>query len=289
MKNLAKKLSYALTSKVKNFFGIKISKYYENFYILLPAFHRLPQYQDMHMKYDRFLPHMAGKMNSNNSVIDVGANCGDTLAGMVASNSKLQYVCIEPDSQFYDELNSNIKLIKNKYKDLNVITVMSLVGKDIKSASLSGNFGTKNAVIGNGGIPSKTLDNIVSEINIKPIGLLKSDVDGFDYDVLDSAKKIIETQKPIVFFECQNDYEYQKNGFINTIKWLHNEGYKKWIIFDNFGEVVFKTKECDHIFQLLDYVWKQNIKQTTRTIYYYDILACAAKDEKFIDSVMDDY
>src|SRR2546425_1624678 len=36
----------------------------------------------------------------------------------------------------------------------------------------------------------------------------------------------------------------------------------------------FSQSACwSHVFQLFEYVWRQNINQSTRTIYYFDILA----------------
>jgi tRNA G46 methylase TrmB len=72
--------------------------------IHLPRYHKLPEYQQRHRQYDRFLPHLIKDLDHDDIVIDVGANCGDTLAGMVSKNPKLHYICIEPDNEFYSYL-----------------------------------------------------------------------------------------------------------------------------------------------------------------------------------------
>jgi hypothetical protein len=41
--------------------------------------------------------------------------------------------------------------------------------------------------------------------------------------------------------------------------------------------------------QLCDYLWRQNIGRSTRTIWYYDVLAATAKDGALVDKVIDDY
>lgn len=289
IKNKLKKLINFVFIKTKIFFNIKIIVSYKDFFIHLPAYHRLPIYQRNHPKYDRFLPHLIKNIEGNCCVIDVGANCGDTLAGMANENAKIQYVCIEPDQNFHALLLSNVENIKGAYPNFNVICKKYLVGKSFTNVSLDGVGGTKHAVVGAGTLVAKPLDKILDEINVAPVRLLKSDVDGFDYDVIDSARELLISQHPMIFFECQNDFDYQKKGFEETISWLHFIGYTDWVLFDNFGEVVLRTDRIDQIYQLLEYVWRQNEKLTTRTIYYFDILAAASKDRNFIDAALKIY
>lgn len=275
--------------RLRKILGIKRSYTYQNFSIMLPADHRLPIYQQQHPRYDRFLPHLAKGIAANTTIIDVGANCGDTLAGMVSENATSKYICIEPDQAFHDELLLNIIRIKRCHPDLDVITVKHLVGMSLSNVSLEGVGGTKHAVVGKGAQSSKPLDEILADIACPPVKLLKTDVDGFDYDVIDSARDLLTSQHPILFFECQYDFEYQKKGYEKTIKWLKTIGYSDWTIFDNFGEIMLRTNDVQQLYQLLEYTWKQNTKAATRTIFYYDILAVTPIDTRFIDIALATY
>jgi hypothetical protein len=98
-------------------------------------------------------------------------------------------------------------------------------------------------------------------------------VDGYDYDVLDSAGLLIARDKPLLFFECQMDNLSQKVAYEATIHGLTENGYRDWALFDNFGELVFRARQFEEIKQLFDYVWRQNMKRSTRTIWYFDVLA----------------
>jgi FkbM family methyltransferase len=248
----------------------------------------LPDYQRIHPKYDRFLPHLVKYIAESDTVIDIGANVGDTLAGMAEQNATASYICIEPDDSFFRHLEENILRIKSSIPGLKVQTVKALVGKNISNVSLAGKDGSKHAVIDNqGDIKSLPLDAMISkESNIR---ILKSDVDGFDYDVLDSSMAVIETHKPIVFFECQYEFEYQKSGYSQTLKSLELAGYCDWTIFDNFGEVIIRTHDMNVVSQLIAYVWQQNTGQATRTINYYDVLAVQKADSELIDRVLREY
>lgn len=285
---LYKKISEQLYSRVKALLKIQVMYEYKDYSIMLPANHLLPLHQKNHLKYDRFLPHLVRYMDDSAVVVDVGANVGDTLAGMVEKNSSLTYICIEPDDAFYFYLLENIGRIKRSLESLNVYPIKALVGKNISNVELDGEGGTKHAVIGKGGgIASLPLDKIIAD-DVK-IRVLKSDVDGYDYDVLDSSMPLIEKYKPIIFFECLHDFEYQLNGYIKTINSLRLVGYSEWAVFDNFGELMLRTGDVAAIHNLMDYTFKQNCGIATRTIYYYDILTFHKDDIALMNKVLDDY
>jgi FkbM family methyltransferase len=275
--------------KVKKILGIKREYAYRDFSILLPADHRLPIYQHHHPKYDRFLPHLVKKIEGNSTIIDIGANCGDTLAGMVSENTASKYICIEPDQAFFDELVSNITRIKKCHPGLDVITVKHLVGNSLSNVSLEGVGGTRHAVVGKGTQTAKPLDEILADIACPPVKLLKIDVDGYDYDVIDSAQDLLVSQHPVLFFECQYDFDYQKMGFKKTIAWLNSIDYTNWTVFDNFGEIMLRTNDIQQLYQLIEYIWQQNTNSASRTIFYFDILANVNDDKKFVSDALSTY
>jgi hypothetical protein len=171
----------------------------------------------------------------------------------------------------------------------------ALVGKGVSQAALEGSGGTKHAVQVDGPLPdarsmfSVTLDSLLLPMPSGRLELLKSDVDGFDFDVLDSAANLIAQQLPILFFECYFDDLKQKHGYQKTIAALQQGGYCIWIIFDNYGDVVLQTREIDAVFQLLDYVDRQNAGHMTRTIHYFDVLAGTARHAALLTTVVSDY
>lgn len=263
---------------------------YEQFSILLPHDHQLPHYQKAHPKYDRFLPHLSKYLIPGETIIDVGANVGDSLAGMLEKNSNLNYVCIEPDDKFFSYLEINIGRMKVIKKSASIQLINSLVGEHIKMASLEGNGGSKHVIINpTGNYESQTLDSLLTEINSSKICLIKSDVDGYDWDVLNSGKQLIKDHQPILFFECQLDSANQKENYEKTIAWLKEHHYNDWVVFDNFGEYLIRTENICDIYQLINYVWQQNCQRTTRTIYYYDILAATKKDSYLLDLLLPEY
>ena len=260
----------------------------KKFAIELPAEHLLPEYQRQHAQYDKFLPILVKYLEQKSIVVDIGANVGDSLAAMVEQNIDVSYICIEADDFFFQFLEKNVLTVKHAIEGVNVEIIQALVGKSISGVYLEGKDGSKHAVKSlDGGITSQPLDEIL--LNVPRISLLKSDVDGFDYDVIDSSMGLIQKYKPILYFECQYADEIQRAGYLHTITQLNALGYGDWTVFDNFGAKMLRTENVEIVLQMLNYVWNQNIKNSTRTIYYLDILVVQKSESELIDKVLSEY
>lgn len=213
-------------------------------------------------------------------MIDVGANCGDSLANMFEGNCQLNYICIEPDDAFFDYLRKNIMRIREADPSLKVSAIKAFIGLRTQNFALEGTKGTEE---------TKSLDSVVSELKSVNLKFIKIDVDGFDYDVINSAPILLTSYKPIIFFECYYKYDYQKLGFEKAILWLRDIGYEHWAIFDNFGEFLMQSRDVAQIFQMMEYIWKQNQNKSTRTIYYFDLLTATDMEASLIDAALAKY
>jgi FkbM family methyltransferase len=280
-----------LVRTIKTILHINTEYKYTTFSIILPAYHLLPTYQKYSNLYDKFLPHLAKYLEPHSTVIDVGANCGDTLAAMYDANNRLTYICVEADEEFFDFLQTNVSRIKAIDANASIATIKALAGRNVTDVSLEGSGGTKKAIIGGSktSILPQSLDDIVPVSEASTISLLKTDVEGFDYDVIESAGSIIARAKPLIFIECVFDHAFQKTGYERTIANLRAKGYGTWVLFDNFGAVVLRTNDMHQVVQLFDYVWRQNSKHSARTIYYFDVLTFMDKDDQLMDRVISDY
>lgn len=259
--------------------------------LALPPGHPLLIMQAENPLYDRFLPFLAGRLEAGALLVDVGANCGDTLGAVYGANRNLKFICVEPNAGFFSYLERNVGLLMKHDPAAVIHTVQALVGKKVASATLAVANGTSHAVEGVGGpaISSRTLDDILDSLRAGPLRLLKSDVDGFDFDVIDSAEGSIQESHPLIFFECQFEDDNQRSGYVRTISRLQAAGYSEWVVFDNFGEVVLKSSGIDSVLQLLNYLWRLNIGRSTRTVYYFDILAFGPRDIPFVEAVLGSY
>jgi hypothetical protein len=242
--------------------------------ILLPADAMMPVHQRNHRLYDRFLPFFAQYLPPGALVVDVGAYCGDTMAAMLAANPGLRFVCIEGDGDRFDLLEENVRRIQSALRDVDVHTVRAYVGTDA-GAAFSGQL--------------QALDQILQAEQTGRVWLLKSDTDGHDFDVLDSAGEVLRRDWPMLFFECENHSAEDMAAFLGLFERLRERGYTHWVLFDNFGAVMLETADLEVVRQLLDYVWRQNLNLSTRTIYYFDILAATRVDRRIVTRIVADY
>jgi hypothetical protein len=154
---------------------------------------------------------------------------------------------------------------------------------------LRGEGGTRKSVESAEGVPMHSLDDVLGQTGLLKPRLIKSDVDGFDYDVLRSGFRTIRAARPVLFFECQCDDQVQLGAYRETLKMLEEMGYTSWTAFDNYGGVVLCDVTRSKVDQLLTYVWNQRAASATRTIYYLDILAGTTEDAPLMRDAIGDH
>jgi len=202
-------------------------------------------YQEKYRLYDRFLPHLASYLEG--TVVDVGANCGALAVAMGVKNPALEFVCIEPEDKHLQHLHKNVLQISNRVQ--------------VDRAKI--------------GTQYKLLDKVIEQFEVKDIGLLKIDVDGYDWDVIDSYSF---SQKPPIYIE--EDFklpdQYAKYHAMNQK--LSELGYNNIWMFDNFGCLIGFTKDWDVVNSLNAYVNRMKAGQSAITFWYMDLLLCQDQD-----------
>lgn len=79
------------------------------------------------------------------------------------------------------------------------------------------------------------------------------------------------------------------SGYKLTIESLNRRGYVTWTVFDNYGDVLVDGVAVDVVLQLLDYVERQRVGISTRTIHYFDILASKDSYAALVATAVKDY
>ena len=267
---------------------LKIPKYvkFHELEIKLPPDHLLSYFQKQYPLYNKFLPIISKYLSKNSIFIDVGANCGDTVFSNFEKNNDLYFYCFEADKEFFNYLKFNKQKIGRKYKVNKIRLFNNFIGNEIKKANIEGKDGTKKVLEKtNKNLPllkSKKLDHFFLNEK-KNVSLLKSDVDGFDYDVLNSSIKIIKKNKPIIFFEC---YTNSKNldNYLNLVTKLKKLGYNGFILFNNYGELKILTNNVNIVRKKIK---KQYLKEKNR--YFFDVLMYTQKNKKIIIKAINEF
>lgn len=281
-----------LTHAARRILGLPQKVRLGDFTLELPPEHVLPLYQLDHLRYDCFLPYLARALPSGSWVIDVGANCGDTLLAMAAANRELNFVAYEPDPLFLTYLERNIVQARKTGWKAEVDIHACLVAQGEVSGSLIGNNGTRTVEHSNSAPPLRTerLDGLSSssgDSRRNRPALIKSDVDGFDFDVILSAGSLLE-QAPLLFFECDSNTTWQRGEYEKLFRVLKDRGMSSWFVFDNFGAYLFSASQPELIVDLMSYCMSQK-RMPHPTIYYVDVLVCDPKRAWEMQQLIDGY
>jgi FkbM family methyltransferase len=246
---------YKLQKKIRLIFNIDQIITLGVLKVILPPDHNLSLYNNLYPEYDKFISKVVINLPENSSVLDIGANVGDTVGRLIQSNNKLNYYCIEADNFFFDYLNLNVKNFK-KIISCKITLIKLLVGLDLQG-ELIGNHGTKSLLESKNSsnskiIKSKKIDKIISEYNIKNISLIKCDTDGYDYNVIFSGISYIKKNTPDIFFEYHYLNKDSQVNYVGIINILFEIGYKNWTIISNYGKVIFKRINKEDLIYLIN-------------------------------------
>ena len=240
---------YGLLKSIRIFFKIDQKIKIGSRIMVLPPEHPLSMWTSLYKDYDNFLPKLVKEMSSNESIIDIGANVGETLFRFIDTNSKPNYFSIEADKYFFKYLKKNKGLLEKDIQN-RVTLINELVGNNLKgNLTQKSNLGSKFLVESPDGLETKSLDKIIIDGNIQNIKLIKVDVDGYDYNVLLSAMNEIKKNKPSLFFEYMS---LNKTEYIELIKKLYEIGYSEWTIINNYGSAIFENKHYKDVLGYID-------------------------------------
>jgi FkbM family methyltransferase len=260
--------------------------------IKLPRGHALPALQRHHLLYDRFLPILVNGRSSHEWIIDVGANVGDTATALVqVCDAKI--LCIEASTHFYKYLQRNHRHLEEKYPK-RIYLENAFAGTGEVKGTLVESLGSAHVEIGAtkdiSNVPRLNLDEIVAQRGIadRDIFLVKSDVDGFDYDVMSSGARVLKESSALLYWENQIQTPSQLEGYLRYFDFLQLCGYSHFWLFDNFGRLMIPDTTIATLRSLSEYLYAQNAERA-RGIYYIDVLGAKPSMRGIAQQRVDSY
>ncbi len=205
-------------------------------------------------KYEPYLTElMLSKIKVGDVVLDIGANIGYyavLFADKVGKKGKV--IAIEPDPVNFEILQKNIK--ENKL--FNVVAVQAAVGNENKKMKIfesKENFGDHRLWQN----PSKSpfdkretsdifcrrLDDLLKELEYQKIDFIKMDVQGFESLTIEGGEKIIEKNKPIIFFEYWPWGNKNAGSDIKKMMNFFRKIYKKIFWVDEYIQIHFPVSQ----------------------------------------------
>ena len=181
----------------------------------------------------------------NKNIIDAGAYIGDSAILFSDYTDKNVY-SFEPFLHHYNMMLKTIELNKKN----NIIPVNMALGNENKEISIYSNSDTANSGLSvetkqsdinsfENKVKMVTLDSYVKENNIE-VGLIKTDLEGFEQPFLKRAIETIKEQKPVLIISIYHNY----SDFFEIKPMLENLnlGYKFRIIRNKSPQLITETK-----------------------------------------------
>ncbi len=200
---------------------------------------------DLHLflfgSFEKEISETAKKLNlyKENCILDIGANSGVQTLQFAKNFPNSSIYAIEPTNFAYNKmivnLNLNPNLKNNIFPSQLFITTETTKPNEIYSSwSLNDEIeahkkhkGIKKSTSSSNII---SLDNFLIKKKINHLDFIKLDVDGFEFDVLQSGKNFLKKNRPPIFMELA-PYLYKEHGYsleelTNYILYLEYTFYK---------------------------------------------------------------
>jgi FkbM family methyltransferase len=140
---------------------------------------------------------------------------GQTLAKVLAVDPKRSYVGFEPqvaccffiDQFLKDNALSNCKILPVALSDTNGVGIIHSADPYDVMASLRDQHACTHQYRHQSFVPLRKGDDILDELGVKDIALIKIDVEGLELPVLEGLRDLLVAQKPTLVFEVLPNFE----------------------------------------------------------------------------------
>jgi FkbM family methyltransferase len=259
--------------------------------ISLPAGHLVDWRRLRHRRYDEPVAEVAELLRRKYgapTMIDIGANVGDTAA-LMARSREIAVLCVEGNAKFLTSLRKNLAVISSISE-----IEPSYIGADDGSAagSMRTYQGTATFVGGTGAVRTRSFATVLHEHpRFRTARLLKIDTDGFDAKIVIGAQETLAQMKPVLHVEYSpwgsRETENECRELVEVLKRI---GYVYFHVFDNFGNHMLRlpAEQTGHLHALNAYV-RSSRKDLRPSIFYYDICAMCSSDADISDELLQHY
>lgn len=200
---------------------------------------------------DLVLPRTSGLL-----IAEIGSNIGASLVQMISTRPNARFVCFEPSERFRNVLVRNIS--ENGWE--NVTVEESLIGScgemvrlftNTSTASVAKRHYGEHVFLNESRRQVITLSDYFK--NADRLDLIKSDTDGFDFDVLLGASDILLRLGPALYFEFAPFLARNvgREGS-DILAYLGDFGYHQFLVFAQAGELLQQTSNPAALLALAD-------------------------------------
>jgi FkbM family methyltransferase len=241
----------------------------EGFKLRARLSHEFPYYRRTHARYGSnvaTLARLVCEASERPTMIDVGANIGDTVALARSTAPRLPILCIEGNQDFATLLKYNV----GGWPDVDIEgpclladvsgTIVGHLASSRGTAKLTSGIGTVTRM--------SSLDDVLDRHpRFSSPALIKSDTDGFEARVIAGAVRTLQRAHPVLFLEYDPQLlSAQGSDGLALLERLRELGYGPTVVYDNFGDALCLTDLGNvRLFDDLDRY------ASRRPLFYFDL------------------
>lgn len=189
------------------------------------------------------------RLSDCTGLIDVGVNIGQTLLKAKSIDPLCRYVGFEPNPFCIQFVNELIEL--NRFQNCRLLPValsgrpglIELIADSESdcSASMVQDLRPGKEAFRQQYIPTLVFDEVASQIDFGPIGVIKIDVEGAELDVLSGMKEHLRKQRPLVTCEVLHAHSEAQLGLMHErnlklMELLGSVGYEPLRLLKDAGQ-----------------------------------------------------
>jgi FkbM family methyltransferase len=227
-----------------------------------------------------------GRKHPGFCAVDIGAHIGDTAA-VICSHADVPVLCVEGNPAFLPYLEENARRIGPQIA-IEPVLVAGEAGER-PMALHTDPAGTARLFEATDGSRAtfKTLDQVLrAHPRFGAPKLVKTDIDGFDFEVIRGARDLFAAIRPILFFEyAPIETATGPGDGLECFKTLTGIGYDRFLVWDGYGHylVHLGAVDFDKLVDLTFFLIAN--RRFGPAIYHYDIAAFPAGDGDLFDAV----
>lgn len=223
-----------------------------------------------------------GQKYPEHTIIDIGANVGDTAA-IMAENCQNPLLLVEA-SDFYHGY-----LVRNAEKINNATTIRKVLVAD--GSSTSGELfhwgGTAEWKESDSGAPTPT--QRLSDLTDAPVCMVKSDTDGHDFKILQSAIEWLVVQKPTVLFESSIANSTNFSDLVSLVESFRKAEYMGFVLWDDAGIHLLSTTDHHCVIDTHRYLLKCHEYRSGKGISNLDVACFHSDNMEIFEKVSEFY
>lgn len=254
--------------------------------LIAPPDQPLQSFRAAHPLYDRRLPALANivaRHAPNAWFVDVGANFGDSIALARLAGAMMPAIGIEASLTYSKFFWANMQRSPALFGKTRLVWGYVGATGNTGSVRLGAGTGSPTSSAPAGSEETAPTVRLAALTKKQQVGLVKTDTDGFDQDIVAAELEFLRTKEPILWLEAHTMCAADEEKWRSLLGSMAGQ-WPTIILFDNFGFAIAAGDTGDLAGQAVDlmaYARRQRERADYRpSLYYLDIALFPVRFER---------